>query len=439
MILHLDMPSGIAGDMLLAALLDAGGDLARLQTDLALLGVGPSTICAERTLVGGLSALRVDVDAPQEAHWQHPSLTIDWSQGQRREVVKESDAQPAVTVAQEHHSGHRPYRDIRALLARATGLPPRAIARAQEVFRLLAEAEAEVHGTTVDEVEFHEVGAVDAIADIVGCCLLLEQLQVERIVAGPLLPGHGTVSCAHGRMPVPVPAVARMLLRTLPRSGVKPPWKCLSFESGELTTPTGAALVCALADTFREANASAEILHVEALGYGAGHKIIPGLVNVVRVTLCTPQPEHAAHDEVDELTCQVDDATGEHLAHAAEQLLAAGAVDVVLMPVLMKKGRPGHVITVLSRPADSLRLGDLLLTLTPTIGLRQRRCQRRTLPRRTETRVWREHSITCKVVTLPDGSTRMKPEDDEVRAAARATGVAPATIVSELNAARQPS
>ena len=433
MILHLDMPSGIAGDMLLAALIDAGGDLNRLHADLATLGLGPIAIRAERVLVGGLSAMRVTVDADQDAHWQQPVLAVDWSQRRHHSLPKPHEHDHAAEVSTEAHALHRPYRDIRALLTRATALPPRAISRAQEVFRLLAEAEAEVHGSNVDEVEFHEVGAIDAIADVVGCCLLLEQLGIERIVSSPLLPGHGTVSCAHGRMPVPVPAVARMLIRTLPRSGVKPPWKALSFESGELTTPTGAALVCALSDTFRDANAAPENLIIHAIGYGAGHKTIPRLVNVARVLICQAEAATSNLDEVDELTCQVDDATGEHLAHAAERLLAAGALDVVLIPALMKKGRPGHLITVLSRPAESQRLGDLLLTLTPTIGLRQRRCQRRILPRSSETRTWRGHAIPCKVVTLPDGSTRLKAEDEAVRAAAIATGAAPATIISELH------
>ena len=432
MILHLDMPSGIAGDMLLAALLDAGGDLARLHTDLATLGLGPIAIRTERVLAGGLSALRVNVDADQDARWEQPVLTMDWSQRSHHAPPKLHGHDHAAELSTDSHATHRPYRDIRDLLSRSTNLPPRAIARAQEVFRLLAEAEAEVHASTVDDVEFHEVGAIDAIADVVGCCLLLEQLDIDRIVASPLLPGHGTLSCAHGRMPVPVPAVARMLLRTLPRSGVKPPWKALSFESGELTTPTGAALVCALADTFRDANATPENLIIHAIGYGAGHKTIPRLVNVARVLICRAEAALSEHDEVDELTCNVDDATGEHLAFAAERLLTAGALDVVLIPALMKKGRPGHLITVLSRPGDSQRLGDLLLTLTPTIGLRQRRCQRRILPRNTVTHSWRGHHIPCKVVTLPDGSTRLKPEDDAVRTAAIATGVAPATIVSEL-------
>ncbi len=432
--LHLDMPSGIAGDMLLAALLDAGGDLPSLLADLAHLGLGPIGIRAQRVLVGGLSAIRVDVDAPQEATWQVPRLAVDLRLG---------TAVPGVANPIHHHGiqtnshvEHRPYRAIRDLLTRSTTLPARAIERAQAVFRLLAEAEAEVHGCDPETVEFHEVGAVDAIVDVVGCCLLLEQLDITRIVASPLLPGHGTVSCAHGRMPVPVPAVARMLVRTLAHSGVRPPWKSLSFESGELTTPTGCALVCALADVFREANAEAEALTVHAVGYGAGHKTIPRLVNVARVMLCSAVSSNGTtssdSDEVYELTCHLDDITGEHLAFALDRLMAAGALDAVATPTVMKKGRPGHIVTVLTTPADVQRLGDELLRLTPTIGFRQRRCQRRVLPRRSTMMIWRGHQIPCKIVTLPDGSTRTKPEDDAVRAAALATGIAPAEIVRAL-------
>ncbi len=430
--LHLDMPSGIAGDMLLAALLDAGGDLPRLQADLALLGIGPVGIRAERVLVGGLSAIRVDVDAPQEATWQVPTIAIDLRAGAASPRPPGGTQAPAA----EAHHGHRPYSAIRDLLARPTSLPPRAIARAKAVFRLLAEAEAEVHGSTPEEVEFHEVGALDAIVDVVGCCLLLEQLGITRIVSAPLLPGHGTVNCAHGRMPVPVPAVARMLLRTLPQSGVRPPWRSLSFESGELTTPTGCALVCALADTFRDANAEPETLHITAVGYGAGHKTIPRLVNVTRVMVCSVEAAAPATDEVCEVICQIDDATGEHLAYAMERLLAAGALDVVLVPALMKKGRPGQVLTMLTKPADLQVLGDLLLTLTPTIGFRHRRCRRRVLPRHSDSVTWQGHVIPCKVVDLPGGGTRAKPEDDAVRGASVATGIAPAEIVRQVLALR---
>ena len=428
MILHLDMPSGIAGDMLLAALLDAGGDLALLQTELAKLALGPCDITATRVLVGGLAALRVTVDAPQEAQWQIPHIAIDLRAG----TASESRSHCTHPPAHDAHAGHRPYRIIRELLSTVTGLPERAVNRAQAVFRLLAEAEAEVHGCDPETVEFHEVGAVDAIIDVVGCCLLLEQLGITRIVASPLLPGHGTVSCAHGRMPVPVPAVARMLLRTLPQSGVKPPWKSLSFESGELTTPTGCALVCALADTFRDANAKPEALTVHAVGYGAGHKTIPRLVNVARVLICQESTTSETVDQVSEITCHIDDATGEHLAFALQQLLAGGALDAVVVPALMKKGRPGHVVTVLTKPADMQRIGDELLRLTPTIGFRHRLCQRRILPRHYEFVKWKGHDIECKIVTLPNGQTRTKPEDDAVRKAAQATGVTPEEIVRQV-------
>lgn len=426
--LHLDMPSGIAGDMLLAALLDAGGDLPRLQTDLAKLALGRCDITARRVLVGGLSALQVTVEAPQQATWQIPHIAIDVRQG----TTGESRSYPSTPRTPEPAAGHRPYRAIRELLAQVIGLPERAVSRAQAVFRLLAEAEAEVHGCDPETVEFHEVGAVDALVDVVGCCLLLEQLGITRIVASPLLPGHGTVQCAHGRMPVPVPAVARMLLRTLPASGVKPPWKSLSFESGELTTPTGCALVCALADTFREANAEPEALTVHAIGYGAGHKTIPRLVNVARVLICQEISITDPVDQVCELTCHIDDASGEHLAFAMQQLLAAGALDVVVVPALMKKGRPGHSFTVLTKPGDLQRIGDELLRVTPTIGFRHRLCQRRVLPRHHEIVNWKGHDIPCKVVSLPKGQTRAKPEDDAVQQAALATGISPPEIVRQV-------
>jgi pyridinium-3,5-bisthiocarboxylic acid mononucleotide nickel chelatase len=186
------------------------------------LGMGPIDINQEAVLVGGLSALRVTVDAPQEPLW----------------------GRSAVLSPQAATHEHRPYRRIRDLLAQAT-LAPRVKARAQAAFRLLAEAEAEVHGVDPETVEFHEVGSLDAIADVVGCCLALELLKIDRIISSSLTPGHGTVRCAHGLMPVPVPAVARMLDRVLPRSGVRAPWRSLDRETGELTTPTGAALICA--------------------------------------------------------------------------------------------------------------------------------------------------------------------------------------------------
>ncbi|MBA3710788.1 MAG: LarC family nickel insertion protein, partial [Planctomycetes bacterium] len=344
--LLIDMPSGVAGDMLLAALIGCGGDVARMQTDLEALGLGPIAINAKRVLTGGLSAWLVDVDAPQEAQWQ-PVGQTPRRNGPVISLNAGSSPSQNPEPRTENLHAHRPYRAIRDLIA-AAPLVARVRDRAQRVFRLLAESEAEVHGVDPETVEFHEVGAVDAIADVVGCCLLLEQLDVDDIVASPIIPGHGTVMCAHGRMPVPVPAVATMLTRT------GAPFIALGRETGELTTPTGCALVCALATRFIATGTGAMIAgsptRFLATGYGSGHKQIPGLVNVVRCAVMAGASAEAAAsadanvDQVVEIRCQIDDATGEHLAALIDEVMAAGALDAFLTPVIMKKGRPGHLL-----------------------------------------------------------------------------------------------
>jgi uncharacterized protein (TIGR00299 family) protein len=397
-LLYLDMPSGVAGDMLLAALLQAAGpgSEAVIRDQLAGLGVGPIGLSCATVQVGGLSAWRVTVDAPQEPLW----------------------GRSAVLNPQAAAHEHRPYRRIRELLDR-TQLAPRVKARAQAVFRLLAEAEAEVHGVDPESVEFHEVGSLDAIADVVGCCLALELLGVERIIAGSLTPGHGTVRCAHGLMPVPVPAVTRMLDRVLPRSGVRAPWRSLDRETGELTTPTGAALVCALTDEFLGANASIHrALTVTATGTGAGTKVIPGLVNVVRVLVASEgaPSSTASSDTVVEFRCQVDDMTGEHLALAMERILAVGALDVLAAPVLMKKGRPGHALTVLATPSTAAIVEATILSCTTTIGVRRQLCERTVLPREQTVLTVRGETVSAKQTIAPDGSIRIKPEAEDIRA-----------------------
>jgi hypothetical protein len=394
-ILFIDMPSGVAGDMLLAALLDAAGPaaLAQVQDGLAGLQLGAIGLSTERVLVGGLSALRATVDAPQEAHWQHSAI---------------------LTPRANLHE-HRPYRVIRELLAAAT-LPINVKDRAQAVFRLLAEAEAAVHGVDPEIVEFHEVGALDAIADVVGVCLALDILGVERVIASSLVPGHGTVRCAHGLMPVPVPAVANLLARDLPRSGVRAPWRSLDRETGELTTPTGAALVCALADEFAGGNATPRRqLRLRATGYGAGTKTIPGLVNIVRVLISEQDPAAPGSDEVVELHCQVDDMTGEHVALAMEFLMAQGALDVVATPVLMKKGRPGYALMVIASTANCSALESTLLSRTTSLGVRRIPCQRTILPRTQTVLTVRGEELPAKRTLAPDGSERIKPEAEAIR------------------------
>lgn len=415
--LLIDMPSGVAGDMLLGALLACGGDRERLQRDLLALGCGPIAITATPVMAGPLAAMRVEVDAEQEPRWQQP-LAVDLRSARPATPGPAPAGQAALAGHAPGHD-HRPYRLIRELIARAA-LPPRVVERAQRAFRLLAEAEAAVHGVDPETVEFHEVGSLDAIADVVGCCLLLEQLAIDRVIAGPILPGHGTVRCAHGLMPVPVPAVAEMLRRT------GAPMRTLAETTGELTTPTGCALVCALADAFIGAGAAAADGRVLASGSGAGHKSIPGMANAVRCLVLEAAP--TAPETVVEIATTIDDATGEDLALALAELLAGGALDAWLAPVVMKKGRPGHVLTVLARPADRDRLAALVLARTSSIGVRHRAWERQVLPRTEAVVEAAGARIRLKVVTLPDGSRRAKPEADDIAAAAAATGLPPAEL-----------
>ena len=392
--LVIDMPSGIAGDMLLAALVDAGADLDRIATGLDGLGVGPIPVLRSRVQAGSLAATRLDVSAPQEAAW--------------------------APLAGGH--AHRPYREIRDRLS-AAALPPRVRDRAQAVFRALAEAEGAVHGVAADEVGFHEVGSLDAIADVVGCCLALEDLAIDMVAGGTVQPGRGTVRCAHGLMPVPVPAVARMLAT----SGW--PMRLPDRDTGELTTPTGMALLLGLG-----APAAQPAGRIVATGLGAGHKAIPGLVNAVRV-LVVESAAPATGDEVVELRTQLDDATGEQLGAALDRLLAAGARDAYLTPILMKKGRPGSLLTVLAAPADADRLTDLILTATPAIGVRRSLHTRRILPREAVTVSVRGMAVALKAVVRPDGRRTAKPEADAVRAAADALGLPADQIAAEALAA----
>ncbi len=402
--LYLDMPSGVAGDMLLAALLACGGDRERLERDLLALDCGPIRIHVKPVMAGPLSAFQVDVDAEQEPRWIQPPASM-------RSKPETRNPKP------ETHHQHRPYAAIRDRLARAP-LPPLVIERAQRCFRLLAEAEAAVHGVDPETVEFHEVGSIDAIADVIGTCLLLDQLGIDRVVAGPIVPGHGTVQCAHGRMPVPVPAVAEMLKR----SGA--PVRLLGSDTGELTTPTGCALVCGLADAFI-GSADPASGRVIASGSGAGHKTIPGLVNAVR---CLILDTIEAAPTAVVIEANLDDMTGEDLAIAAQRLLELGALDVWLTPVLMKKGRPGHVLSVLACPEDRSRLAEAMLLHTSTLGVRWHETGRRILPRTTGETMVQGERIRLKTATLPDGSLRSKPESDDIASAAAKLGLSTAQV-----------
>ncbi len=383
--------AGTAGDMTLGSLVHAGADPIEVAAIIAQVPVSDYAISWEPTMRCGLAA----VQAMVAVHHEHDDHEHDDHQ----------------------HDDHRPYRAIRDLLDRA-GLPPRVLDRAQRTFLLLAEVEAQMHGTSVDEVEFHEVGSVDAIVDIVGVCAALEVLGIDRIVCSPITVGQGTVRAAHGELPNPAPAVVELLARRhAPSRGIA--------DRRELATPTGVALMCALADEFGPMPA----LTVQSVGYGAGAADIEGRPNVVQVVVGdevepTRSPDPGQPAQL--LEVNVDDATGEVIAHTISALLLAGAHDAWASPIVMKKGRPAHTVHALCDPAIASEVGTVLLHETGSLGMRGSIVQRWP-QRRNEIVVHLSgHPIRVKLA-----AGRAKPEHDDAVAAAAALGLALRTVLDQ--------
>ena len=388
----LDAFSGIAGDMTLGGLVAVGLDPDWLRALPATLGLDGVDVRVQEVLRGEIACVKVDFDIPPQPHGR--------------------------TVS-----------DIRELVDAARGVPPDVRARADRVFTLIAEQEAEIHGTTPDGVHLHEVGAVDAILDVVGSVWGVALLGIDRVCCGALQVGDGFVRAAHGVLPVPAPATLRILEGLRVRPGPD--------GAGELVTPTGAALVRVLA----EGPPPLEYVPRRS-GFGAGTKDFPGRANALRIVLADAAVAPAAErDALVVLAADLDDASPEYLADAADQLRDAGALDVVTLAVSMKKGRLGVRLEVLARDADADALEALVLGATPTIGVRRHAVSRRALPR-AESRVSvAGHEIRVKLVVLPDGTRRAKPEFDDVRRAAAALGRPPravhdaALLAADLDAA----
>ena len=371
----LDPFSGISGDMTLGGLLAVGLDpewLRALPARLALDGV---SVRIHDVLRGQIACTKVDFQIPPQPHGRH-------------------------------------LRQIRELAARAS-VPPEVAQRADAAFEAIARAEAEIHGTTVEGVHLHEVGAVDAILDVVGAVWGFHELGVRKIYCGPLSVGDGSVESAHGVLPVPAPATLKLLEGHAVSPG--PP------GAGELVTPTGAALVRVLS-----AGAPPDSYVPLRSGFGAGTKEFPNRANALRIVLAESRVESADGtgevEHVVQLTADIDDMAPEYLAAVADGLRAAGALDVVLVPVTMKKGRPGTRIEVLTRPPLARLLEDQLLTESSTLGVRRARLERRALPRDCRRVEVLGHEVMLKVVGLPDGRRRAKPEFDDVQRVAQATG-----------------
>lgn len=345
--IYLDCGMGAAGDMLTAALLELMPNQDAFVEELNGLGIPGTRFTAEKCEKCGILGT-------------HMKVTVH---------DKEEDG---------HHHHHGCLADIRGIVS---GLPLPTMVKLDilAVYEEIAQAESHVHGVPVEHIHFHEVGTMDAIADVTAVCLLLHRLAPDKIIVSPVHVGSGQVRCAHGILPVPAPATA-YLLRGIPIYG--------GSIDGELCTPTGAALLKHFATEFGQM----PVMKVQAIGYGMGRKDFPR-ANCVRALLGETE---APIDAIVELRCNVDDMTGEAIGFALEQLLGSGALDAFTVPVGMKKSRPGVLITVLCREEKKEVMVRLLLKHTTTLGVREFPCRRYTLSR------------TMEVVNTPFGPVRKK-------------------------------
>jgi uncharacterized protein (TIGR00299 family) protein len=366
----LDPFSGISGDMTLGALVGAGLEPDWLRALPARVGIEGVSVRIGRAMRGGIACTKVDFDIPPQPHGRHLK--------QIRDLVNRAEAPGPVKE------------------------------KADLAFTSIAEVEAEMHGTTVDRVHLHEVGAVDAILDVVGSIWGMSELGVSRVYCGVIALGDGSVTTAHGVLPVPAPATLRLLEGQAVRPGPE--------GSGELVTPTGAALVRVLSE-------GPPPSHVPLRsGYGAGTKEFPNRPNALRIVLAEAAVSGADVEHLAWLATDLDDMSAEHVASASERLRELGALDVTTTAVQMKKGRMGVRIEVLTRPALARRIEDELFATTTTLGVRRTLVERRALRREQRTVDVLGHAVRVKVATLPDGGQRGKPEYEDVQVVSRATG-----------------
>ena len=379
--------SGISGDMTLGALVDVGLDVDWLKALPGTLGLPDVAVRVREVRRGELACRKVDFDIPPQPHG-------------------------------------RGIREIRALVAAAT-VPDEVRRRADAVFMAIAACEGAIHGVPAESVHLHEVGAVDAILDVVGAVWGFHLLGVTDAYSGSVALGDGTVRAAHGLLPVPAPATLKLLEGLVVKPGPE--------GSGELVTPTGAALLRELTGGKRTPS------YVPTRsGFGAGTRDFPDRANALRLILAEPATSSdGAREALVLLAADVDDMSAEYLAAAADTLRAAGALDVIQLSTLMKKGRAGTRIEVLANPDRADALERVLLSATTTIGVRRTTAERTALPRESATVEVEGHTIRLKIVTRPDGRRTAKPELDDLTAVAAATGRPVSAILRAAAAAAE--
>lgn len=380
-ILYIECSMGVAGDMLMGALYELLNDEDRKKfTDkMNSLGIEGLHVEAVPSVKCGINGthMNVTIDGHEELESHH---------------------------AEHHHHHGASMHDIRHVID-AAGISGNVKKNAVEVYERIAQAESRVHGKSADEIHFHEVGSKDAMADVIGCCMLIDIIGADRIVVSPVTTGFGNVRCAHGILPVPAPATALILNDVPLRAG--------SIE-GELCTPTGAALVKHYADEF----GNMPQMTVSRIGYGMGTKDFAA-ANCVRVFVGIQATRTAK--TIVQLCCNIDDMTAEELGYAVELLMDEGALDVYTTAIGMKKSRPGTLLTVMCREEDRERIAGLIFRNTTTLGMRVYHCERMILERSEKTLHTEFGDVRCKEAS-GYGVVRSKLEYDDVRRLAKSSG-----------------
>ena len=442
-IAYLECFSGVSGDMFLGALVDAEVSPQTLEETVAALKVG-ARLDFTRVVRSGISATKVDVwvdgekDKPREESWaRHGQHSHEHSghehtqdhhehgqQGHTHSHAGETRKEPALSLSKGMSAPHghsRGLTEIREIIS-AAGISASVKKTAIAIFEALGAAEAKIHNTAIESVHFHEVGAVDAMVDIVCAAVGAEALGVDEIICSPLNVGGGTVKCAHGTFPVPAPATVE-LLNDVP-----------VYSSGlqaELVTPTGAAIVKTLASRF----ATFPEMRIEKSGYGAGSRDFPGHPNVVRITVgeaaSNSLAAKTASQTITVLEANLDDLNPQVFGYVMDRLFEEGALDAFAMPVQMKKNRPGTLLTVLCKPEDAGKLTQIIFTETTTLGVRRRDEMRQTLARRWEKvdTTWGE--VRIKIASMNGTVTNYAPEYEDCRRIAAERHIPLKTVMGE--------
>jgi uncharacterized protein (TIGR00299 family) protein len=442
-IAYLDCFSGISGDMFLGALVDAGVSPKLLEDAVAALDIG-ARLEISRVMRSGISAIKVDVyangekDMPREvlleqhghdhSHGHSHSHPDNFGDGHSHTNSRTNSEQHR-EHSDKHDHKHDHGRSLTAIreIIEKSGVSAAAKATAVRIFEALGHAEAEIHGTSIEQIHFHEVGAVDAMVDIVCAAVGAKSLAIEEWICSPLNVGGGTVKCAHGTLPVPAPATLK-LLQNAP-----------VYSSGpqvELVTPTGAAIVKTLCSRY----AAFPAMKIENAGYGAGTRDFPNHPNLLRLTIgesaqadanLTAHASNSSNEKITVLEANLDDLSPQVLAYAMERLLAEGALDVFSVPVQMKKSRPGALLTVLAKTEDASRLAKTIFSETTTLGVRRREEQRQVLSRLWETVDTTWGPVRIKIANMNGSVSNYAPEYEDCRTLAETRHVPLRTVMQE--------